>query len=116
MTTLMPDGFYRPIPIVWFTAAVAANGVVLALLYMGPIAFFRAEPTLISIAAGLWLIYLIYRIWPRKMVTAAKGWQIATGAILAAQFAIFLFAAANRPPCEQMFADPHVKCEGYAER
>ena len=77
----MPDGSYRPVPIVWFTGALFMQligqtviGIVLALIGLGA-QFILAFAVLLTGMIG-------YGTWQRGMGSATPGWQIATGAML----------------------------------
>lgn len=89
----MPDTAYRPIPIVWFTAAMLVQMVVLGIVFVvlsskhG--AFTVGLSAMATAAIGAWT-------WERGMRDASAGWKLATIAILLVQFALFGLAASGR--------------------
>lgn len=89
----MPDVAYRPIPIVWFTAAMLAQLGILGALFVVLITKHAALTigisALVSAIIGAWT-------WERGMRSASTGWQIATIAILLVQFLLISIAAIGR--------------------
>ena len=89
----MPDGSYRPIPIVWFTGAFLLQMVALSATFVLLVskhgAITIALSALISGAIGAWT-------WNRGMKNAGTGWKVATIAVVAAQLLFFSVAAADR--------------------
>ncbi len=89
----MPDGAYRPIPIVWFTGA----------FFLQMIALF-AIAVLLSAKHGLFTIVLSALItgmigawtWSRGMKDAATGWKAATIAMLGIQLLCVCLAVSDR--------------------
>ena len=88
----VPDTAYRPVPIVWFTAALFAQQIALLLvLALLPPDRNRLALMLAAMASamiGKWT-------WTRGMATAPRGWQCVTAVMLAGQFALaaLVFAA-----------------------
>ncbi|QUL38731.1 hypothetical protein [Erythrobacter sp. JK5] len=89
----MPDTAYRPIPIVWFTAAMLgqllALGVVFTLFGTSHGAFTIGTSALVTAVIGAWT-------WERGMRSASTGWKIATIAVLLVQFLLIGVAASER--------------------
>ena len=89
----MPDVAYRPIPIVWFTAAMliqlSALGVVFMLLITKHAALTIGFSALVSAVIGAWT-------WERGMRSASIGWRVATIAILILQFLLISIGASGR--------------------
>ena len=89
----IPDAAYRPIPIAWFAGAFLLQLVV---LYAGFLLLASAHPfwtiagsVLATLVIGLWT-------WNRGMSSAAKGWRIATAAMLLVQLGFVMLAAIAR--------------------
>ena len=89
----MPDVAYRPIPIVWFTAAMLgqflAMGIVFVLLSTKHGAFTIGVSALVTAIIAAWT-------WDRGMRDASRGWKIATLAIMLVQFLLIGLAASER--------------------
>lgn len=89
----MPDASYRPVPIAWFAAAFLIQMVVLFVLFLmllgssGWVTIVMAS--IATLAIGGWT-------WERGMKNAGPGWQIATLAMLALQWAFVSLGAAAR--------------------
>ncbi len=88
--SFIPEGTYRPIPIVWFTAAYLIHSLSLVILFLGlsnQAPWFTWLTTLIiSIAVARWT-------FQRGMNNASKGWQIATILALAVNWSLVALAA-----------------------
>jgi hypothetical protein len=85
----VPDTAYRPVPIVWFTAALLVQCIVLALL----MALLQGLPGAMSLAATALASGAIWQwTWQRGMAQAGAGWKVATAAMLAFFFALFALA------------------------
>lgn len=89
----VPDTAYRPIPIVWFTAAMLSQllalGAIFVLLSTKHGAFTIGMSALVTAVIAAWT-------WERGMRSASMGWKIATGAILLVQFLLISIAASGR--------------------
>ena len=89
----IPDGAYRPVPIVWFTGALFAQIFLTGLLFVvlsgasGWLSIFLTA--LSSGAIGAWT-------WHRGMGHAGLGWRLATMIMLAFWFGLFALAAIPR--------------------
>ena len=88
----VPDSAYRPVPIVWFTAALFVQQIALALVLLvvpsGSDRIAAMLAALLSAMIGRWT-------WSRGMGGAGRGWRWATAAMLVGQCAlvVLLFAA-----------------------
>jgi len=89
----VPDTSYRPIPIVWFTAAM-----IVQMLALTAIVFALAGlPGWVTIAgAGLATGAIVAWTWSRGMSGAPAGWRIATCVIVLLQLCLVILAVANR--------------------
>ncbi len=89
----VPDTAYRPIPIVWFTGALITELLTLTLISAALASqsgwFTIALASLATGAIGMWT-------WERGMKHAARGWQVATVLMLAAQLAFVCIGAGER--------------------
>lgn len=89
----IPDAAYRPIPIAWFAGALLLQVIVLFGLFI----MLVGSPGWITIVlATLATLGLAGWTWERGMKGAGRGWQIATGLMLAAQWALVCLSAATR--------------------
>ena len=89
----MPDGAYRPIPIVWFAAALMAQ--CWGLLFT--IRIFGSFPGWIVMALGALLSFTIGALtWQRGMKATGMGWKIATIVMLVVTFALSFAGSATR--------------------
>ena len=86
----IPDGSYRPVPIVWFTGALFAQIFLTGFLFLvlvGKSGGLTIAITAMSTAAiGAWT-------WQRGMGNAGIGWRVATVLMLLFWFALFASAA-----------------------
>lgn len=87
MQSDLPEGWYRDIPIVWFTGAVLSQVGVLFLLFVGS-AWIGANAS--KVLAILVSFYILYRAWCRGIGSSSLGWRIATVAVLLVQLAMVL--------------------------
>lgn len=89
----VPDGVYRPVPIVWCTGALFAQIIVLSVLMvilsdqngLLTVALYAAA----TLGIGIWT-------WQRGMGDAGLGWKAATVIMLASWFAIYSMGAVTR--------------------
>lgn len=89
----MPDTAYRPIPIVWFTGAFVIQMVVLFVLFVVLLNLHGAITIALSaLVTGL----IVAWSWDRGLKDAARGWQIATIAVMAVQFLLICAGVSNR--------------------
>lgn len=89
----VPDTAYRPIPIVWFTAAmivqlVALTGLVVLLA--------QASGLYTAVISGVLTGVIGAWTWQRGMADAALGWRIATVLVLVGQLGFVLFSLGLR--------------------
>ena len=96
MDGLRPDGYYRPIPIVWIAALIAAFGPVLGALYLINFLWLKWSGWTLATFGAIWLSYLVYRTWPRKLAQAAIGWRIAALLAVGLQYGLFTLGAFNQ--------------------
>lgn len=90
--SLLPDGQYRPIPIVWFAGAVLMQVVLLPIIFLVLISYsgyFTVGATLL--ATGVIGFYT----WERGMAEASMLWRGAT--IVALLFNLALVCLATTP-------------------
>ncbi|MFO6447291.1 hypothetical protein ACLBKU_09125 [Erythrobacter sp. NE805] len=85
----VPDTAYRPVPIVWFTAALLTQNVAQSVLLgvlggQHPVVNLAAS-VLASAGIGWWT-------WDRGMAQASGAWKVATVVMLALFFALFALA------------------------
>lgn len=89
----VPDTAYRPIPIVWFTAAMVMHMFLLAIFFFTLVdatGYITAALSIFATASiGLWT-------WKRGMHSAGLGWKAATIIVMGAQLAFVLIALAGR--------------------
>lgn len=89
----VPDSAYRPVPIVWFTAALIAQQIALGAVF----AAIPAGSNRIAIALAALLSAMIGRwTWERGMGSASLGWRTAMLVVLVGQFALVALAIAAR--------------------
>jgi hypothetical protein len=85
----VPDSAYRPVPIVWFTAALLVQNVALAVV----LAVLHAQHGAVSLAASALVTGLIARwTWRRGMASASAMWRLSTGLMLLSVLALFALA------------------------
>ncbi|MEO5586127.1 MAG: hypothetical protein ABIQ81_00380 [Novosphingobium sp.] len=91
--SFIPEGAYRPVPIVWFVAAWVVHSfslfVLFAILINKPAIFTWLTTLLISFAVIRWT-------FNRGMRQAGRGWQIATVVALAINWGLVALTAAAR--------------------
>ena len=89
----MPDMAYRPIPIVWFTAALLGQFVALSAVFLLLVskhgAFTIGMAALISAVIGAWT-------WERGMRDASVWWKAATVTVLVLQFLLICLGVSDR--------------------
>ena len=85
MQSDLPEGWYRDIPIVWFTGALMSQIGVLFLLFVGSA---WIGPNASKVLAILISIYILHRAWRRGIGSSSLGWRVATVAVLLVQLAI----------------------------
>ncbi|RNJ62980.1 MAG: hypothetical protein EDM03_00590 [Porphyrobacter sp. IPPAS B-1204] len=89
----IPDAAYRPIPIAWFAGAFLLQMIVLFGLFI----MLAGNSGWITIAlCTLATLGLAGWTWERGMKDAGPAWQIATGLMMAAQWAFVCLGAAAR--------------------
>ena len=89
----IPDGAYRPIPIVWFTGALVAQVMLGGILS----AALRGQSGWLSIiVTGLTTGIIGAWTWHRGMKKAGLGWQIATILMLCFWLGVFCLGASAR--------------------
>jgi len=89
----VPDSAYRPIPIVWFTAAMLVQMAALS----GVFWLLASAPRLYTVLlAGLITGAIFAWTWARGMRAATLGWRAATIAVLTGQLGFILLALAGR--------------------
>jgi hypothetical protein len=89
----VPDSAYRPIPIVWFTAAMLVQLVALTAVFW----LLAAAPGIYTLLVAGVLTGLIGAwTWRRGMSAAGAGWRAATIAVLAGQLGFILLALDSR--------------------
>ncbi|NVE94061.1 hypothetical protein [Altererythrobacter lutimaris] len=88
-----PDTSYRPIPIVWFTAAFLVQSVVLLAISV----VFSHANGILPIAFGISATWVIGRkTWDRGMKNASERWKAATIWVLLIQLAFIVLGASDR--------------------
>lgn len=91
--SFMPLGFYRPVPIVRFTATIVLQGVAQLVLLV----LLSGLPGMVTIAAcALLAVVLARRAFARWLAQASAGWKVVTLAALA--FNLALPVIASLPP------------------
>ena len=91
--SFMPEGTYRPVPIVWFAGAYILQSLALVALF----GILISKGSLLIIASSALATFGIGRMtFQRGMATAAKPWQIATVAMLLANFLLVVLGALAR--------------------
>jgi hypothetical protein len=87
------DAAYRPIPIVWFAAAVIAQSValfVIAIVFADKNGWFTIGlSTLMTMGIFHWA-------WQRGIKGAGMGWRVATPVVLTLQLLLIIFSALGR--------------------
>ncbi|MEO1489181.1 MAG: hypothetical protein AAFR88_07075 [Pseudomonadota bacterium] len=89
----VPDTAYRPIPIVWFTAAMLTQLVALTISFW---VFASAAAFYTILTAGLVTGLIGAWTWARGMRDASIGWQRATVIMLTAQLGFIVLAVVSR--------------------
>jgi hypothetical protein len=88
--SFIPEGSYRPVPIVWLAAAWILQGVALSIMLMvlnGKMPIFTVlTSAIITFVLGNWT-------FERGMAQAGTGWKIATVVILLITLALVSAAA-----------------------
>ncbi|MCR2833876.1 hypothetical protein [Parerythrobacter lacustris] len=88
----MPDGAYRPVPIVWFSGALFLQILVqplIALIVIGILGL----PGRTNLAIAFFATGMIAQMtWNRGMAQAPAVWQVLTGAMLAGSLALIALA------------------------
>ena len=93
--SLLPDGYYRPIPIVWFTGAYLAQVAILSFIFL--ILYRLNDIFLYSIS--ICSTYFIWsRTWKRGMSGASLAWRLSAIIIMSINLAMVCFAIYNRGP------------------
>ncbi|WP_336981034.1 hypothetical protein [Altererythrobacter fulvus] len=88
--SFLPEGTYRPIPIVWFASAWFLQSIVLLVVFSS---LLNTHPAINIIACGL-LTYAIGRwTFRRGMAGAGKGWRIFTALALGFNWVVVSVAA-----------------------
>lgn len=89
----IPDGHYRPIPIVWFAGALLIQVVVLPVIFMLLLSkhglFTVVIAAAVTGATGLWT-------WRRGMQHASFGWRVSTILMLVTVLALVIISASPR--------------------
>lgn len=78
--SFMPEGTYRPVPIVWLTAAWVVHSFSLMILFFVLINKPAIYTLLTTAIVTYWVTSWTYR---RGMAKAGRGWMIATAVLLA---------------------------------
>lgn len=87
------DAAYRPIPIVWFAAAVIAQSIALFAIAM----VFASKSGWFTIGLStLVTIGILHWSWQRGIKDAAMGWRVATPVVLSMQLLLIIFSALGR--------------------
>lgn len=89
----IPDAAYRPIPIAWFAGAFLLQMIVLFGLF---IALAGSSGWITIALCTLATFGLAGWTWERGMKDAGPAWQIATGLMMAVQWAFVCLGAAAR--------------------
>ena len=89
----VPDGSYRPIPIVWFAGAFLLQMLVLTVLFFALIAFHPVATIACALLVTAWIAHWT---WERGIAQSGAGWKIATVAVLAMQLGLVVLGAAMR--------------------
>lgn len=88
--SFVPEGTYRPVPIVWLAGAgflqIFALIFLFVLLFGRPPFYTLAATGLISFSIGRWT-------FRRGMAQAGRGWRVFTVAVLVLNWAIVSFGA-----------------------
>lgn len=77
--SFIPEGSYRPLPIVWCAGAWLIQIFVLPWVW---ILTLRAPPTVGALCAGLISFWIAHWTWRRGMARSSWAWQIATAALM----------------------------------
>lgn len=90
----MPDGAYRPVPIVWFAGALFLQILVqplIALVVIGMLEF----PAWVNLVFAFLATGMIAQMtWSRGMGRASPAWQFCTGAMLVGSLGLIALAHA----------------------
>ena len=89
----IPDASYRPIPIVWFTAAALSQMLALTIIFfvlIGKSGWFTI------LLAGLASGYVLYRALSGGLGRSGTAWRIAIIAVVLLQFAFVSIGASSR--------------------
>ncbi|OJW62015.1 MAG: hypothetical protein BGO57_01165 [Sphingomonadales bacterium 63-6] len=83
--SFLPEGTYRPVPIVWFASAWFLQSIVLLVVFF---TLLNKHPAFNILACGL-LTFAIGRwTFRRGMAEAGSGWRLFTGLALAFNWAV----------------------------
>lgn len=90
----MPDGAYRPVPIVWFAGALFLQIIVQSLVTALVMGIFGG-PAAVSFVCSAIATALVWRnCWSRGMASAGQVWQVLTGAMLLSTLGLVALALA----------------------
>lgn len=89
----VPDSAYRPVPIVWFTAAMIAQMVVLSIVFL---LLVRAHGSYTMAVGGVVTGIIGAWTWRRGMARAPAAWRGATIIMLTLQLGFMLLAVTPR--------------------
>lgn len=89
----VPDSAYRPVPIVWFAAAMIVQALVLGGLFL---LLVRANGIYTMALGGVASGMIAGWTWRRGMAGAAAAWRWATIIMLGLQLALVLLAVTPR--------------------
>ncbi len=86
----MPDGAYRPVPIVWFAGALLLQMVALFTLFVALV----GQPGWVTVVSAAFVTGMLGMwTWERGIGSASPGWRIALVMVLATQLVLVAFGA-----------------------
>ena len=87
------DAAYRPVPIVWFAAAVIVQSIALFVLAM----VFASKNGWFTIGLTTLVTFgILHWAWQRGIKNSAMGWRVATPVVLTMQLLLIIFSALDR--------------------
>jgi hypothetical protein len=95
MSSMFPDGNYRPIPIVWFTRSLLTHIFMLLAAFFSLYSFDAIYTVIASVLAT---VYVSIAGWHRGLKSASYGWKIATFLALIFNLALVSIASMDRIP------------------
>lgn len=88
--SFMPEGTYRPVPIVWVASAFILQGFCLTILFL---ALLNKAAIFTVGGSAILSLYFGHRAFARGLAEAARGWQIFLIGLLSFNWLLVSFAS-----------------------